>query len=210
MPHATASDSALPAAPVEVRGKLRNRFYEPIILLLALNKAWMHNVAPKVLGHEPDGTAHTKEQLFRDFMNKLAQICDNKPRGSTVTAAAVLQYPDCVEYRFASNERNEKDLENMKSFIEDILNSLQPLTEARNGEVRAIILRKIVAFNRPRLQAYVRAIQTHSQDCLELPADSVTTQVRETLKNLRDLSLKATDKEVNQAACEYNNFHLVQ
>lgn len=178
------------------------RFYEPIILLLALNEAFMHNLAPKVLGREPHEAAHTKEQLFRDFMNKLAQICDNKPKGSTVTAAAALQHPDHLEYRFASNERKPKELENMKNFIEDILNSLKAWTPTTNGEVRAIILRKIVAFNRPRLLAYVRAIQTRSQECLGLPADSITSQTREILQVLQDLSLKANEKEADQAACK--------
>lgn len=212
MPHATESDTALSGTlvPVEVRGKLRNRFYEPIILLLALTQAWKHNHAPKVLDHASDVTVQSSEQLFRDFMNKLAQICDSKPKGSTVTAAVALRYNDHVQYRFASNDRNERELEKLKSFIEDILNSLSTWTVATNEKVRAIILRKIVAFNRLRLQAYVRAICTQSQECLKSPENSVTNQTRQTLKNFQDLALQADDREADEAACECNDFESAQ
>ncbi|ROW04141.1 hypothetical protein VSDG_00958 [Cytospora chrysosperma] len=200
MPHATGANAAPSGVPVEMKSKLRNRFYEPIVLLLALNEAWKHNLAPKVLDQTSDVTAQTTEQLFRDFMNMLAQICDNKPKGTTVTAAVAIQYNDRVQYRFASNERSEKELEQLKNFVEDILNSLGAWTRATNDRVRASILRKIVSFNRLRLQAYVRAIYTQSQECLNSPENSVTTQTRETLNKLQELALEADNRGVDEMA----------
>ncbi|ROW03746.1 hypothetical protein VMCG_05375 [Cytospora schulzeri] len=196
------SDTCLPEAlvPVNLMKKIRNRFYEPIILLYALTQFCMHNNALKILEQAPDVALQTSEQLFHDFMNKLAQICDNDRGGRTVTAAVALQYSDCVEYRFASNQRDEDELQNLKAFIEGILNSLKTLTAENSAMVRVRLLQRIVIFNRPRLQIYVREIRTQSQKCLESPADAITPQTKERLENLRDLSLKADDRDVDDNA----------
>lgn len=78
-------------------GKLQRRFYEPLVLLLALTQACMHNQALKTSDSLTEVLSHSPDELFKDFVNKLCQICDNKPRGSTVTAISVLQYPDRVQ-----------------------------------------------------------------------------------------------------------------
>ena len=82
--------------PVEL-GKLQRRFYEPLVLLLALTQSCMHNPAPRVQDLLNEALSHSPEELFKDFVNKLCQICDNKPGGSVVTAISVLQYPDRVQ-----------------------------------------------------------------------------------------------------------------
>lgn len=189
--------------PVELRAKVRNRFYEPIVLILALTQT-LHNRPQKQLEHAPDETVQTQEQLFHDFVNKLAQICDNKCGGNTVTSAVVIQYPDRVQYRFASNQRKNGDLVLVKSFIEEILNVLGTWTDAESAAalVRARILRKVVTFNRCRLQVYVRAIRYKSQECLNTPMGSISTQTREKLQSLRELSIKADDRELEETACE--------
>ncbi|KAK7733312.1 hypothetical protein SLS53_008209 [Cytospora paraplurivora] len=189
--------------PVELRWKVRKRFYEPIVLLQALTRACMHNQVQKVLEHTPDVTFQTSQQLFRSFLNNLAQICDNDRGGNTVTAVVAIQYPDHVQYRFASNQRTENELALVKAFIKDILESLATWTKAASRTIEGVILRKIIAFNRPRLQLYVRAICSHSQECLKVPAEVIINQVREELKNLLSLALKADDRDLEEAAfCE--------
>ncbi|ROW17338.1 hypothetical protein VPNG_01321 [Cytospora leucostoma] len=196
-----ASTEAL--EPVELRWSVRKRFYEPIVLLQALTRACMHNHVQKVLEHTPEVTFQTSQQLFRSFLNNLAQICDNDRGGKTVTAVVAIQYPDHVQYRFASNQRTANELASMKTFIKNILESLATWTKAASRTVEDVILREIIAFNRPRLQLYVRAICSHSQECLKAPAEVITTQVREELKNLLNLALKADDRELEEAAfCE--------
>lgn len=78
-------------------GKLQRRFYEPLVLLLALTQACMHNQVPRVPDSLTEVLSHSTEELFKDFVNKLCQICDSKPRGSAVTAISVLQYPDRIQ-----------------------------------------------------------------------------------------------------------------
>jgi hypothetical protein len=78
-------------------GKLQRHFYEPLVLLLALTQACMHNYAPRVPDSLIEVSSHSPEELFKDFVNKLCQICDNKRGGDVVTAICVLQYPDRVQ-----------------------------------------------------------------------------------------------------------------
>ncbi|KUI55253.1 hypothetical protein VP1G_02669 [Cytospora mali] len=198
MPFLGSDDEAL--VPVEMKGRERKRFYEPIVLLLALTKACMHNNAPKVLEQAPEIAFQTPEQLFHGFINVLAQICDTKRGGNTVTAIVVLQYPERVQYRLASNQRDEVELAQVESFLKDILNTLQAWTKEQTDIVKARILRKVVAFNRPRLQLYVRAIHTQSKICLEEQTSNVTAQTTEKIKNLRDLSAKADDRGLEEAS----------
>lgn len=78
-------------------GKLQRRFYEPLILLRALTQACMHNNIPRIPDPRAGELSYSPEELFKDFINKLCQICDNKPGGDTVTAISALGYPDRVQ-----------------------------------------------------------------------------------------------------------------
>lgn len=142
----------------------------------------------------------TREQLFHDFMNKLAQICDIQRRGSTVTAACALQYPDRVQYRFASNQRSAEELKQLKYFVVDILGTLQDWTEESSVLTRMTVLRKIVAFNRPRLQGYVTHVASQSAQCLETP--DLAPRVMEKLTELRTLSMDANEIELAEDTCK--------
>lgn len=192
----------MPAGPalVEVRTGLRNRFYEPLVLLLAATQACMHNLAPKILEPVTDSFSLTPDQLFHDFMNKMAQICDSRPRGETVTAAVALQYPDRVQYRFASNQRSENELQRVRLFVIDILDTLQGLTEESMKPIKAKILQKVVAFNRPRLQVYVKAVATKSEICLQ--TTGLASDVDEKLEGLQSLSMLANDAELDEDTCK--------
>lgn len=176
------------------------RFYEPLVLLLAATQACMHNLAPGISEPSPHRLSQTLEQLFHDFMNKLAQICDTKPRGSTVTAVAVLSLPDRVQYRFASNQRSESELEQMKEFVTDVLKTLQDWTEETSRLVKARVLRKVVAFTRPRLEGYVKAVALHSEKCLE--TRGLAPSIVEKLQELHTISRSANDQELEEDTCK--------
>lgn len=184
---------------VPVGGKLQNRFYEPLVLLLAATQACLHH-PPKAPEAVQERFTLTLEQLFHDFMNKLAQICDIKLGGTTVTAVIAIQHPDRVQFRFASNQRGEAELRRLKSFATDILDTLRDWTEESSLSSQASVLRKIVAFNRPRLQPYVNRVAVQSVKCLG--TTGLASVVVEKLEMLRDLSKKANDKEIDEVSCE--------
>lgn len=78
-------------------GKLQRRFYEPLVLLLALTQVCRRNNAPRIPESLTEVLPLSPDELFKDFVNKLCQICDNKPGGNAVTAISVLEYPDRVQ-----------------------------------------------------------------------------------------------------------------
>ncbi|KKY32120.1 hypothetical protein UCDDA912_g07899 [Diaporthe ampelina] len=156
----------------------------------------MHNPAPRVQDLLNEALSHSPEELFKDFVNKLCQICDNKPGGSVVTAISVLQYPDRVQYRFASNQRSENDLLKVKTYLDGILETLKAHTAASTTPLTASILRKIIAFNRPRLQCYIKHLSSQTQRCLETPR--IFPGLSDKLSELKELALKADNRELEE------------
>lgn len=180
------------------------RFYEPLVLLLAATNSCMHNLAPKVLEPSPDRFYQSLDQLFHNFMNKLAQICDARPRGSTVTAVVALSYPDGVQYRFASNQRTQEELEHMKLYVTEVLHNLRDWTDDGTEEserlVNRRVLRRVIAFTRPRLEGYVKAVATFSAQCLE--TQGLALKVRQKLLRLFETSSEANGEDLNEETCE--------
>ncbi|PSR92380.1 hypothetical protein BD289DRAFT_481018 [Coniella lustricola] len=180
---------------IGVKGKLRRRFYEPILLLSAANEACCNKLAPQI---EPlaDRNNLTTEQLYHNYINKLAQVCDIKSGGSYVTAIAALQRPDGVEYRIASNLRKEIEVVRMKEFVEDLLSTICACTDETTNIVTAKVLSKVILFNKARLRSsYVDRLAEHSSACLN--TSDLTPVVREKLTEVQKL---ATDAKTPDAA----------
>lgn len=176
------------------------RFYEPLVLLFAATQACMHNLAPKIPEPSLNRWNQSQEQLFHDFMNKLAQICDTRPRGPTVTAVVALSHPDRVQYRFASNQRSEEELEQLKSFVTDILQTLQHWTEEASQLVETQVLQKVTVFTRPRLGVYVKAVAISSEECLK--TGGLSPGVNRKLHELHDISSGANQQDLDQDTCK--------
>jgi hypothetical protein len=117
--------------------------------------------------------------LVGTCLTKCPEICDIKKGSDTVTSCGILQ-PGQTRYIFASNNRTEEALEEVKAFIEDILHTIgkaqdQEVKEAKVNKHSALfseILRKILLFNRPRLEHYVRLIAREIEPCIEAVRES--------------------------------------
>ncbi|KAL8377076.1 hypothetical protein RB595_007966 [Gaeumannomyces hyphopodioides] len=107
------------------------RLWAPIVLLLALNKAYKDATSEKKTDLHHGSELDTPEQLFHNFVSRLGQICDSRPGGFTVTAFAVAQRPDSkVEYIFGSNTRSPIEGGCVKGYISSILESLRDASES--------------------------------------------------------------------------------
>lgn len=149
--------------------KLCRRFYEPIVLLAGLNKAVPHST-PVATATRIEVT-QGPEQSFHCFINKLSQVCDNIRGGPTVTSFTVLQEPDKVVYVFASNQRNQDELDVTKEFIISILQQLGEAsieTEDRTREAFTTLLYPILAFNRPRIEVYAERLSKELEKCIQV------------------------------------------
>lgn len=163
----------------------------------------MHNLAPKAPEPTPDTSSMTLEQMFHNFLNKLAQICDTRPAGDTVTAVVALVLPGRegnVQYRFASNKRDEGELAQLKDFVVDVLDTLRDWTEEESRLVVARVLRKVIAFNRLRMEMYVRAVASKSDICLGKP--DLAPIVVDKLEELRRLAREANKPDLDEAQCK--------
>lgn len=168
--------------PVPLTPSLRKRFYEAVILLSCVTAAYIKGRMTELAESEPSAPRSRKQSYFV-FVNKLAQICDSKRGGDTVTAFAILQ-PNDVQYRFASNKRSAGDLKKVQTYITDILTILG---KASNEDIRkaiwnrqipifSVILQKIIKFNRRRLVTYIKEIANHSGSCIEGARNETATE----------------------------------
>jgi hypothetical protein len=156
-----------------MRSKLANRFYEPIILLVGLNMAWEHNQISKAPDLSSDET-ESPERAFHNFVNKLGQLCDSERDGNTVTAFVVLEFPDRIQYRFASNHQEEEDLIRAKAFTTYLLQTLGGAGGDELQDKTSHILRKSLSFIRPRAGAYVKSLKKQAALCIEACAREST------------------------------------
>jgi hypothetical protein len=151
---------------IPVKAKLANRFYEPMILLFALNQAFKHNQPPRAPDSTPD-VAQSVEYDFHRFVDKLAQLCHTTKGPDSITAFVVLKFPDHIQYRFASNQQKEHELIRVQSFITSILESLAEASEHTLKGMVSPILRKVLSFTRLRVQVFVSALKTETVNCIK-------------------------------------------
>jgi hypothetical protein len=155
------------ADPLPLPDSLRKRFYEPIVMLDAIKSIYLMD--NRISSAEPDleGTSgKSPKQTYFCFLNKLAQICDTRPKqnlGKTVSAIVVLD-SGTIEYRFASNLRDSGELDTVREYLTSILTVLGGVTDDQ-VENKAFmvstlsgILQKVLAFNRPRVEDYMEAL----------------------------------------------------
>jgi hypothetical protein len=175
---------------------LRKRFYEPVILLDALRAVYKQDQSLT----EPDlesGTGKSLKQTYFCFLNKLSQICDSQKKedfGKTVSAIVVLE-PGSIEYRLASNKRDSRELDTATEYLTDILNVLGDVTDQQINDkafmatVSSGILRKILAFNRARVEVYLNELveKDRLNFCIESSATSETADGKSVAEALRSL-----------------------
>ncbi|KAK1826641.1 hypothetical protein QBC39DRAFT_363963 [Podospora conica] len=183
---------------VPLKPSLRKRFYEALVLWFCLKETFTVGEQTEVTERiSDDEQLSGRKQLHRCFVNKMAQICATKKDSDTVTALGIIQ-PGETRYIFASNKRSEEELDDLQEFIEDILNTLgaaqhEEVKDAINNKQSALfsdILRKILRFNRPRLQHYIRKVAGGVEACIESVQESEeggSIEAQEAVANLERL-----------------------
>lgn len=184
--------------PVELPAGLRKRFYEPLVFLWCLKEIFNRENKTRTSTRIRDSVAmaeSSRQQMYFDFVNKLArtlfrispnlrryadmklEICDFEKGKDTITAFAVMN-PGMVMYYFASNNRDQSALEEVQDYITDILTMLgsasdEDLRNASSADhpLYNELLRKILRFNRPRIEHYVRNMAEELSSCNEYLVD---------------------------------------
>ncbi|KXX79447.1 hypothetical protein MMYC01_203501 [Madurella mycetomatis] len=97
----------------------------------------------------------------------------NPPQSRIVTAKGASPRPGVVQYRFASNNRSTKALENVQMYITDILKTIghAPESIVKSATPQSApfseVLQKILQFNRPRIESYTRMATIQIGVCID-------------------------------------------
>lgn len=155
-----------------MRPKVVHRFYEPLVLLKALNLE-MKDTATYINPGESE-YYHDPQKLFQTFVYKLAHVCDSVKGngGSTITSIAVLQREDnkTIEYWFTSNQRTQRELNTTASFVRSLLQTIkeapvQPCQQTR--AIQKVLLHDVLLFNRERISFYLKNFRAEAQKCID-------------------------------------------
>jgi hypothetical protein len=152
---------------------LRREFAPALVLLKSLNQILTQGDRPAEHGPPPDAHQPLDKKL-QTFVNKVAQICDSRPKGPTVTACVVLEQENGrVLYLFASNNRKTKDLREMAAFVRSVFDILKANISARSAKKQSDallndrLLRMVLAFNQDRVRGYRSALENNLRKCIE-------------------------------------------
>ncbi|KAL6806392.1 hypothetical protein GGI42DRAFT_321129 [Trichoderma sp. SZMC 28013] len=220
MPSATRNSADM-TKPIPLRAKLARRFYEPILLEVALKK-----IRPQqdfsATQHEPNtmrDNIDSAEQTFKCFVNRLAQVCDNKrgENGSTVSGIAVLEEPEGVHYIIGFNNRKASKLPDVKLFVEQLLGIVAKSTgqpASNESQVNRETLWHILKFDGNRVRFYLTNTIAYLEECIsdydrrhgKSSLSSGASRFRSQLSELTKLVKFGDDKQIEDAqyftACE--------
>jgi hypothetical protein len=120
---------------------------------------------------QPLPSTSSPEDVFRDFLSKIAFLCWSEINAAAISACAVLQACDgTVEYVFAFNNRSSSELSQLETNIRSILQMLHHFSDEESktfsDERKREILRLVLKCNVNRVRGYLRAIEGHLTDCI--------------------------------------------
>lgn len=158
--------SQMNACLSQVNEKLWNRFYEPLILLLAYGKSQGKYVKSDEASSEMymGGSNRT---LSKKFFDELAYVCDYSPNGDIVAAIAVQDGPQLI-YWIAANTSQESQV---KPFLSDILELFSHVYNASDDQVSTLkhhISDRAMVFSTKKLQRYRFMLKRTINICLPI------------------------------------------
>ncbi|KAL7782778.1 hypothetical protein V8C37DRAFT_413850 [Trichoderma ceciliae] len=178
MSHGVATGSLSAPQPLDMTqqeaipldSRILHKFFEPIILLVALVDAVKHTA--KRPPPEPNIDVKDPKQLFFAFANKLGHVCDRERGGDTVTSFVILKNernPEQAQYVFAANRQTNSQLQTTAAYVESLLRTVKqaPEGQANQHDTRSSLLYHILRFNRPRVSVYLRDLRSQAALCLE-------------------------------------------
>ncbi|KAH6652250.1 hypothetical protein BKA67DRAFT_693424 [Truncatella angustata] len=147
------------------------KFYEPVVLLKALNIA-ARETAISATANELSNTRDPVE-LYRAFVYKLAHVCDNVIGGATITAFMILRSDSGgVQYYFASNQRSQEQLNVTQEYVTKLLRRVKDFSSRSSDSnlVHDEVLQLVLLFNQQRLSVYLKRLKFHARECLANPS----------------------------------------
>ncbi|KAM5360951.1 hypothetical protein ACJZ2D_013405 [Fusarium nematophilum] len=160
------SSPPTPRVPVPLNQEIHLRLVSLCILLVAINEAC------KAKNHVSYSSGHTDHDSrlsdYQKFLCKLTQICDIQKGGDTVTALTVLKGPQGPNYLFTSNNRKPMEFDQARDFLSELLDTVGRNPNRMNAKpLKKHVLWRILEFNFPRLEQYLKFLGAAIEDCIE-------------------------------------------
>ena len=153
------------SCPPQVNQKLWNRFYEPLILLLAYGKSqgghFKSDEAPSEMYVDD-----SNKRLSKRFLDELAYICDYSPSGDTMAAIAIQGGPRLPYWVTANSNQGSK----VKPFLSNVLEDLGQIYNASDEHVSVLqqkIVDRAMKFSDRKLRRYRFMLKDTIKKCLE-------------------------------------------
>ncbi|PTB65231.1 hypothetical protein BBK36DRAFT_1160432 [Trichoderma citrinoviride] len=193
--------------PIPLASRIVHKFFEPIILLVALVDAVRNTAKPRP--PEQEINVQDPTQLFCAFVNKLGHVCDREKGGETVTSFVVLQSeadPQRAHYVFAVNKQTDSQLSSTATYVRTLLRKVGQAPEGQENQrdARRSLLYHVLRFNRPRVSVYLRKLRAQAASCLEKCQSDMTDEnisIAEQLGCILDIS--ETGSNVKDALPQY-------
>jgi hypothetical protein len=153
--------------PSSGRNKLLHRFYEPLVLLFALDRVQGDHLYSDSKWLPLDDT--TDKELRRRFLNSLSYICDYQKGGDTVTAIGAAASP--LSYYVASNKTPGKEV---KNFLESVFSQLEQIYDMdpeQRFNMENVVLESCVQFSEQRILTYWKFLEISMKECSDALQD---------------------------------------
>jgi hypothetical protein len=151
---------------IPIRLPLSARFYEPIALLESLNNT-CRNAATRYHKIESINFTESRQDAFHCLLNKLAQVCDIKRGGTTVTSCVVEMLPSVCRFVFASNKRTDTEVCSAKAFVELLLTTIKSSASSAGKFWSDDMAKQVFDFNKARISMYINHLDFFSEECLK-------------------------------------------
>jgi hypothetical protein len=118
----------------------------------------------------PPSAGGGRGPTFPVFLNKLAQICDSKKGGDTVTALICLvgSSGGSPDYVLCSNNRSDPELDEVTAFLSDLLTFIFTNPQGLNEKpLHRQVLWRILEFNFARVSRYVGSLAKEIGNCIK-------------------------------------------
>ncbi|KAK6224118.1 hypothetical protein LQW54_000265 [Pestalotiopsis sp. IQ-011] len=210
-----SSPAESPAVPIQWTNKVYFKFYEPVVLLEALNTA-ARETAVSTTTNESNRT-NDPVDLYHAFVYKLAHVCDNAPGGETVTSVMILRTGSTgFCYYFGSNQRSEQQLDDTKEYVGSLLQLVRdsPSRSSEPSLEHDPVLRLVLLFNQERLTGYLSRLELYARECLANPSalnldekEVITSSIQDFVESSRlEAPLPTTDTEFTDRCEELLRF----
>lgn len=151
------------------RNKLLHRFYEPLVLLFALDRVQGDHLYSDSKWRPLHDT--TDKELRRRFLDSLSYICDYQKGGDTITAIGAAASP--LSYFVAGNKTPR---EKVKDFLKSVFSQLEQVYDMDHEEridMENVLLESCVRFSEQRIRTYWKFLELSMEECSDAVQDDL-------------------------------------